>query len=48
VLFEMLGRAVSLGKIIHGDVRDCVRSSRGNEAQTEKSEIGNRKSIRAS
>jgi hypothetical protein len=33
VLSEMLGRAVSLGKIIHGDLRDCARSSRGNEAQ---------------
>ena len=39
VLSEMLGRAVSLGKIIHGDLRDCARSSRGNEAQTEGSEI---------
>jgi hypothetical protein len=38
-LSEMLGRAVSHGKIIHGDDRDCARSSRGNEAQTEKSEI---------
>jgi hypothetical protein len=44
VLSEMLGRAVSLGKIIHGDDRDCARSSRGNEAQTEKSEIANPKS----
>jgi CRISPR/Cas system-associated exonuclease Cas4 (RecB family) len=43
-LSEMLGRAVSLGKIIHGDDRDCARSSRGNEAQTEKSEIANPKS----
>jgi predicted RecB family nuclease len=34
VLSEMLGRAVSLGKIIHGDLRDCARSSRGDEAQT--------------
>ena len=33
VLSEMLGRTVSLGKIIHGDDRDCARSSRGNEAQ---------------
>ena len=39
VFSEMFGRAVSLGKIIHGDLRDCARSSRGNEAQTEKSEI---------
>jgi hypothetical protein len=39
VFSEMLGRAVSLGKIIHGDDRDCARSSRGNEAQTEKPEI---------
>lgn len=42
VLAEMLGRAVSRGKIIHGDDRDCARSSRGNEAQTEKSEISQR------
>ena len=38
VFSEMLGRAVSLGKIIHGDDRDCARSSRGNEAQTSPSE----------
>ncbi|HEX7569478.1 MAG TPA: TM0106 family RecB-like putative nuclease, partial [Verrucomicrobiae bacterium] len=34
VFSEMLGRGVSLGKIIHGDDRDCACSSRGNEAQT--------------
>ncbi len=44
VLSEMLGRAVSPGKIIHGELRDSAGSSRGNEAQTEKSEIGNPKS----
>ena len=33
VLSQLLGREVSLGKIIHGDDRDCARSSRGDEAQ---------------
>ncbi|MDD5140596.1 MAG: TM0106 family RecB-like putative nuclease [Verrucomicrobiales bacterium] len=33
VLSEMLGRAVSLGKIIHGDLREFACSSRGNGAQ---------------
>jgi len=37
VLSEMLGREVRFGKIIHGDDRDCARSSRGDEALTKKS-----------
>ncbi len=40
VLSEMLGRTVSLGKIIHGDLRDCVHSSRGNEAQISSPALG--------
>ncbi len=34
VLAQAIGRDIPVGKIIHGELRDCVRSSRGNEAQT--------------
>ncbi|MBE0545874.1 MAG: IS66 family transposase [Verrucomicrobia bacterium] len=44
VLSELLGREIAIGQIIHGDDRHCPRSSRGNEAQTEESEIANLKS----
>ena len=33
VLAQALGRDIATGKIIHGDVSKCARSSRGNEAQ---------------
>jgi hypothetical protein len=38
VLAQGLGRDAPLGKIIHGDLRDCVRSSRGNEAPSANAE----------
>lgn len=40
VLAQALGRDIPVGKIIHGDVRNCARSSRGDEAPSENAECG--------
>jgi hypothetical protein len=40
VVAQALGREIPVGKIIHGDLRDCVRSSRGDKAPSESAECG--------
>ncbi|MBE0539850.1 MAG: IS66 family transposase [Verrucomicrobia bacterium] len=39
VLGQALGREIARGKIIHGDLRNCIRSCRGNEAQTQNPQL---------